>query len=189
MAPLLPRGLTAHLSLALDHGQFFVLDRDAIVDDDSYTAAAQRAGLAQFDGGIAVFTESAWTRATHVRVRLSDSRPTVDVSRRHHVVLGGFVCPSGEIRIFRPRGPEAMSNGSHCRSGPTVSSSAVMASAPRMNAARTAMTATSFCSGRRTSHQHLVASSKGCLELSGSLSLRTDRALSLLDQPDTLLKE
>jgi hypothetical protein len=104
MATQLPPGRTAHLSLALDHGQFFVLDRDAIVDDDAYTGAAQRAGLAQFDGGIAVFTESAWSTATHVGIRLSDSRPTVDVSKRHHVVVGGLVCSSGQIRLFSPEG-------------------------------------------------------------------------------------
>jgi hypothetical protein len=104
MALLLPAGLTVHLSRALDHRQFFVLDRDAIVDDAAYTAAVQRAGLTQFDGGIAVFTESAWTKATHVRIRLSDSRPAVDVSRRRHVVLGGFVFASGELRIFSPEG-------------------------------------------------------------------------------------
>ena len=105
---MLPPGLTARLSLALDHGQFLVLDRDAIVDDDAYTEAVQRVGLAQFDGGIAVFTESMWTKGTRVRIRLSESRPTVDVSRRNHAVLGGFVCPSGEIRAFSPEG-----TGSH----------------------------------------------------------------------------
>jgi hypothetical protein len=102
MDAVLELGGQIDLSLSVDHGQFAVVDRDAIIDVDAYTDEAVAARLAQFDGGIVVFTDSAWTTSTPLRVRLTERRPDVDVAAYDLVVSGGVACATGELRIFSP---------------------------------------------------------------------------------------
>jgi len=73
-----------------------------VVDVDAYTAAAQAIGLAQFDRGIVIFTDSNWTSETPLRVRLTEAQPNVSLGEHEHVVMGGIECPTGELRIFSP---------------------------------------------------------------------------------------
>ncbi len=95
-------GVPVEFSLALDHGQFFVLDRGSEIDIDAYDADSQTIGLAQFSGAIVVFTESHWSTNTRLDVNLVDEPPTLEPSPYDHVVLAGIACPSGELRIFSP---------------------------------------------------------------------------------------
>ena len=107
MDAVLEPGGQVVLSLAIDHGQFAVLDRGAIIDVDAYSAYAQASGLAQFDGGIVVFTESNWTSGTPLHMHLAAQRPHVDLTAYDHVVGGGLACEpanSGSSHRRRPAG-------------------------------------------------------------------------------------
>jgi hypothetical protein len=74
----------------------------AMIDVEAYTADAQRIGLAQFDRGVVVFTESNWSTETPLRIRLTDRRPRIELNAYEHVVLGGVCCTTGELRILSP---------------------------------------------------------------------------------------
>jgi hypothetical protein len=93
------------LMLALDHGQFFVLDGDSEIDLDAYDEEAQRGGLACFDGGVVVLCESHWSSDTPLRMTLLSKQPSLDVDSHDHVVVGSITCRSGELRIFLQRRP------------------------------------------------------------------------------------
>jgi hypothetical protein len=95
-------GQQVDLSLALDHGQFFVADRDSPIEIETYDDDSQAVGLAQFSDGVAVFTESHWSTDTSLRLRLAEERPNVEPACYDHVVVAGLECPSGELRIFSP---------------------------------------------------------------------------------------
>ncbi len=100
--PKLCLGSTVDLTLALDHGQFIVLDRNGEIDIDAYDKEAQAAGLARFAGGIVVFSESHWSTKTPLRVTLVEHRPALEIGAFEFVVVAGIDCPSGELRIFSP---------------------------------------------------------------------------------------
>jgi hypothetical protein len=96
---LLPDG-EARFELALDHSQFAVLDRRATIDIDAYTADASAIGLAQFDGGIVVFTESNWTTETRLDVRLAERRPVVESSRPKKPAWASVDQPLGDAAVI-----------------------------------------------------------------------------------------
>jgi hypothetical protein len=62
---------------------------------------AQRLGLATWTGGLAVFTESHWTKTT-VQLCLRDERPAVDLADWDHAVESGIRVTGGAVRIFGP---------------------------------------------------------------------------------------
>ena len=90
------------VTLSLDHGQLIVLDGGAGVDVDAYTAEAQTIGLAQFDGGIVVFTYTGSSVETPLRVRLRDRWPAIDACDHEYVVIAGLRCTTGEVRVLSP---------------------------------------------------------------------------------------
>ena len=93
-----PVTLTVHV----DHGQFFVMDRDSEADDAAYGPDAIADGIGPWRDGVAVFCESAWTTGTTVVVSLAPQEPEVDLDAFDHVVIAGFTCPSGVLRVFAP---------------------------------------------------------------------------------------
>jgi hypothetical protein len=99
----LDEGGSVALTLAVDHSQFLVVDRDSkLGDDDAYDSDAAATGLAVWADGVAVFCDSHWTTRTPVTLALADTEPTIDLDEFDHVVIAGLSCPSGELRIFGP---------------------------------------------------------------------------------------
>jgi hypothetical protein len=90
------------LSVAVDHSQFLVLDRDSEIDVDAYDATAHANGLASWPGGVAVFCDSHWTEATTVVMGLVETQPAVELSAFDHVAVSGLSCPSGELVLCAP---------------------------------------------------------------------------------------
>jgi len=90
------------LAIAIDHGQFLMIDRDSEVDPDAYNERAQHDGVAGWTGGVAVFCDSHWTVFTPLVVTLVDEHPTPDLASFDHVAIAGLSCPSGELRVFSP---------------------------------------------------------------------------------------
>lgn len=69
----------------------------------AYDEDSQTIGLAQFSGGVIVFTESHWSTDTPLRITLAEERPIVDNRAYDHMAVAAFDCPSGELRIFSPK--------------------------------------------------------------------------------------
>jgi hypothetical protein len=99
--PSVDFGDDTDIPVAVDHGQFIVCDRHSKVDVDSYDDAAQRAGLAAWGDGIAVFTASHWTHTT-VRLSLRRTRPAIDLDAWDHVVESGIRIAGGAVDVFGP---------------------------------------------------------------------------------------
>jgi hypothetical protein len=102
MSLALVPGSEVTFSLALDHGQFIVQDREADLDVDAYTAEAQAIGLASFNGGVVVVTDSHWTSSTELRISLATHRPSIDLTAHDRVVRAAIECKSGEFQIYSP---------------------------------------------------------------------------------------
>jgi hypothetical protein len=90
------------LSVAVDHSQFLVRDRDSEIDVDAYDTTAHTNGLASWPGGVAVFCDSHWTEATTVVISLLETQPAVELSALDRIAIAGLSCPSGELVIYAP---------------------------------------------------------------------------------------
>jgi hypothetical protein len=90
------------LSIAVDHGQFIILDGQSEIDTDEYGQEASAAGLAQWSGGIAVFCDSHWTGGTTVVVTRVNDEPSLELAAFDHVVLAGLSCATGRLHVFAP---------------------------------------------------------------------------------------
>lgn len=94
-------GGDADLPVAVDHGQFIVCDCDSGVCVDAYDDAAQRAGVAAWGDGLAVFTASSWTDTT-VRLSLRRERPVIDLGAWDRVVETGICIRGGALDVYGP---------------------------------------------------------------------------------------
>lgn len=97
-------GQRVTLTVAIDHGQFLVEDRDSQIDTASYTPEAFQRGLASWEGGVAIFGDAQWTEATQLTAVLAESDPGIDEAAFDRVTRAALSCPSGELRIYAPEG-------------------------------------------------------------------------------------